>query len=156
MVEFRCEAHPAAGVVQGAQLPVETVARLPGGAGHPAGVGERGASSANHQPGHQLLLRTVSFNPATPHLLLTKRRRSPGLITSPLPPCVPGWCSETATAWPWWTTSRRRCSSTWARRSSTARPTPTRGSPAPRARPDSPPEVSCTAPQPSEHSLLTT
>lgn len=52
-------------VLQGAQLRLETVAGLPGGAGHPAGVGERRAPAANHQPGHQLLLRTVSVSPAS-------------------------------------------------------------------------------------------
>lgn len=46
--------------MQGAKLPAEAVSGLPGGAGDPAGVGERGASSANHQPGYQLLLRPVS------------------------------------------------------------------------------------------------
>lgn len=47
--------------MQGAELPAEAVSGLPGGAGDPAGVGERGASSANHQPGYQLLLRPVSL-----------------------------------------------------------------------------------------------
>lgn len=82
-----------------------------------------------------------------PHLLrLMTEGGTVRLTTSGIKmwPCVSGWCSGTATAWPWWTTSRRRCSSTWARRSSTARPTPTRGSLAPRAKPDSPLEVSCT------------
>lgn len=146
-VDFCCEVHHALCVVQGAQLPAETVAGLPGGAGDPAGLGERGASSANHQPGHQLLLWTVSFIPTSPTFWQTAVQSAshPGLKTLPLPPCVPGWCLETATASPWWTTSRRPCSSTWARRSSTARPTPTRGSLAPHAKPDSPPEVSCTA-----------
>lgn len=46
--------------MQGAELPAEAVSGLPGGAGDPAGVGERGATSANHQPGYQLLLWPVS------------------------------------------------------------------------------------------------
>lgn len=52
--------HPAVCLMQGAELPAEAVSGLPGGAGDPAGVGERGATSANHQPGYQLLLRPVS------------------------------------------------------------------------------------------------
>lgn len=47
-------------LMQGAELPAEAVSGLPGGAGDPAGVGERGASSADHQPGYQLLLWPVS------------------------------------------------------------------------------------------------
>ena len=53
--------HPAVCLMQGAELPAEAVSGLPGGAGDPAGVGERGATSANHQPGYQLLLRPVSL-----------------------------------------------------------------------------------------------
>lgn len=46
--------------MQGAELPAEAVSGLPGRAGDPAGVGEWGATSANHQPGYQLLLWPVS------------------------------------------------------------------------------------------------
>lgn len=53
--------HPAVHLMQGAELPAEAVSGLPGGAGDPAGVGERGATSADHQPGYQLLLRPVSI-----------------------------------------------------------------------------------------------
>lgn len=56
--------------------------------------------------------------------------------------CVSVWCLETATDWLWWTTSRKPCSSIWAHQSSTAHPTPTRGSLAPHAKRDSPLEVS--------------
>lgn len=52
-----------------------------------------------------------------------------------------GWCLVTAMAWRWWTTSKKRCYSTWARRSCTARRSPTRGSLAPRAKLASPLEV---------------
>lgn len=48
--------------MQGAELPAEAVSGLPGGAGDPAGVGERGATSADHQLGYQLLLRPVSIH----------------------------------------------------------------------------------------------
>lgn len=44
--------HPSLCLMQGAELPAEAVSGLPGGAGDPAGVGERGATSANHQPGY--------------------------------------------------------------------------------------------------------
>lgn len=54
--------HPAVCLMQGAELPAEAVSGLPGGAGGPAGVGERGAASADHQPGSQLLLRPVSVH----------------------------------------------------------------------------------------------
>lgn len=53
--------HPAVCLMQGAELPAEAVSGLPGGAGDPAGVGERGASSADHQPGYQLLLWPVGI-----------------------------------------------------------------------------------------------
>lgn len=46
--------------MQGAELPAEAVSGLPGGASDPAGVGKRGAASANHKPGYQLLLWPVS------------------------------------------------------------------------------------------------
>ena len=59
--------------------------------------------------------------------------------------CLLVWCLETVTAWPWWTTSRKLCCSTWERRSSTARLTPTRGSLSPHAEDDSPLEVSCSS-----------
>lgn len=49
---FQCEVHPSVCLMQGAELPAETVPGLPGGAGDPAGVGERGAPPAYHQPGH--------------------------------------------------------------------------------------------------------
>ncbi len=58
--------HPAVCLMQGAELPAEAVSGLPGGAGDPAGVGERGATSANHKPGYQLLLWPVS-----PHTVCT-------------------------------------------------------------------------------------
>lgn len=35
-------------LLQSKEFPAEAVSRLPSGAGHPAGVGERGATSANH------------------------------------------------------------------------------------------------------------
>lgn len=57
--------HPAVCLLQGAELPAEAVSGLPGGAGDPAGVGERGASSADYQPGYQLLLRPVSIHART-------------------------------------------------------------------------------------------
>lgn len=53
--------HPAVCLMQGSELPAEAVSGLPGGAGDPAGVGEWGASSADHQPGYQLLLWPVSI-----------------------------------------------------------------------------------------------
>lgn len=53
--------HPAVCLMQGAELPAEAVSGLPGGAGDPAGVGERGATSADHEPGYQLLLWPVSI-----------------------------------------------------------------------------------------------
>lgn len=40
--------HPGVCLVQGAELPAEAVSGLPGGAGDPAGVGEWGATSADH------------------------------------------------------------------------------------------------------------
>lgn len=48
--------------MQGAELAAEAVSGLPGGAGDTAGVGEWGATSANHQPGYQLLLWPVSVS----------------------------------------------------------------------------------------------
>lgn len=54
--------NPAVCLMQGAELPAEAVSGLPGGAGDPAGVGEWGASPADHQPGYQLLLRPVSIH----------------------------------------------------------------------------------------------
>ena len=65
---------------------------------------------------------------------------SPSLSLSPSLP--PGWFWVTVVVWPLWTTSSARCSSIWARRSSTPPRTPTRGSRAPLARPASPLEVS--------------
>ena len=58
---FQCKEQPAVCLMQGAELPAEAVSGLPGGAGDPAGVGERGATSADHQPGCQLFLRPVSL-----------------------------------------------------------------------------------------------
>lgn len=42
------ESHCPVRLLQGKEFPAEAVSRLSGGAGHPAGVGERGATSANH------------------------------------------------------------------------------------------------------------
>lgn len=53
--------HPAVRVLQGAELPAEAVSGLPGGAGDPAGVGERGAAAADLQPGAPLFLQPVSL-----------------------------------------------------------------------------------------------
>lgn len=155
--------------MQGAELPAEAVSGLPGGAGDPAGVGERGASSANHQPGYQLLLRPVSLcvtcsRHSMPTLVIPLSRsciraRQESLIalliaiacviaesseSLPHPSYVSAWCLETVTVWLWWTTSRKLSSSTWAHPSCTARLTPTRGSLAPRANNGSPLEVSRT------------
>lgn len=51
-VKFSLLSHPAVCLIQGAELPIEAVSGLPGGAADPAGVGERRATSANHQPGY--------------------------------------------------------------------------------------------------------
>lgn len=40
--------HSPVCLLQSKEFPAEAVSGLPGGAGHPAGVGERGATSANH------------------------------------------------------------------------------------------------------------
>lgn len=60
--------------------------------------------------------------------------------------CISAWFLGTVTAWPWWITSRKLCSSTWAHQSCTAHLSRTRGSLAPRAKLGSPLEVSCTTP----------
>lgn len=67
--------------MQGAELPAEAVSGLPGGAGDPAGVGERGATSANHQPGYQLLLRPVSaYDQHTWYFDMRSRHFMPTLV----------------------------------------------------------------------------
>lgn len=78
---FQCKVQAAAVCsMQGAELPVEAVSGLPGGAGDPAGVGERGATSADLQPGNQLLLRPVSLHGQhTPYFDVRSHRFMPTL-----------------------------------------------------------------------------
>lgn len=47
-LKCRLFSHCPVCLLQSKEFPAEAVSGLPGGAGHPAGVGERGATSANH------------------------------------------------------------------------------------------------------------
>lgn len=63
--------YPAVCLMQGAELPTEAVSGQPGGTGDPAGVGEWGATSADHQPGSQFFLWPVSLLCSIQLMLLT-------------------------------------------------------------------------------------
>lgn len=70
----RCLSSSPSPSLQSAQYSSEAVSWLPGRSGGPVSVGEWRASSADHKPGAQFLLRPVSIQTVTSQLRLEASR----------------------------------------------------------------------------------